>query len=301
MPFRHVFCEDAPRGAMTGVLARKRATPNMQMRAVPCRPAGEPKEGEGRGVSTGGGARPGSFDWISAFASSGLARCLLLCLADLLIASLAVFCLLLPGEIGWIEVILTLFRQYDRVRDLAFNVVLPWPLSSTYLASVHDVHLSKKATQPPRAKGLTTAERGHPQRQRKREVVAQQQEELLASACPRYMYLTSSTLRILGNTPHTCIPEVARYRCLPYRQPILSRRTSCSYSALPAESRLRSPLVIIRRWPHGICRDTCDLRRTHVQQPMDVDARIIHKYSYKPPAVIQDTRKSDVILSWRAY
>ncbi|KAM6481063.1 hypothetical protein HDV62DRAFT_94984 [Trichoderma sp. SZMC 28011] len=49
------------------------------------------------------------------------------------------------------------------------------------------------------------------------------------------------------------------------------------------------PLVIIRRWPHGICRDTCDLRRTYIQQPWDVDY-VRHPTKYRIPAVIQNTK-----------
>ncbi|KAL6692102.1 hypothetical protein J3F84DRAFT_109972 [Trichoderma pleuroticola] len=67
-----------------------------------------------------------------------------------------------------------------------------------------------------------------------------------------------------------------------------SRHTSCSWLRSAGRISPSLPLVIIRRWPHGICRDTCDLRRTHIQQPWNVDY-VRHPTKYRLPAVIQST------------
>ncbi|KAL7799377.1 hypothetical protein V8C43DRAFT_274874 [Trichoderma afarasin] len=72
---------------------------------------------------------------------------------------------------------------------------------------------------------------------------------------------------------------------------ILSRHTSCSWLRYAGRISPSLPLVIIRRWPHGICRDTCDLRRTYIQQPWDVDY-VRHPTKYRLPAVIQDTKNA---------
>lgn len=69
---------------------------------------------------------------------------------------------------------------------------------------------------------------------------------------------------------------------------ILSRHTSCSWLRYAGRISPSLPLVIIRRWPHGICRDTCD---KYIQQPWDVDY-VRHPTKYRLPAVIQDTKNA---------
>lgn len=52
MPFCHVFCEDAPRGAMTGFLREKASHPQAANASYSLSPAREQKEGEKEGVCT---------------------------------------------------------------------------------------------------------------------------------------------------------------------------------------------------------------------------------------------------------